>query len=1038
MGRSGNVFACHAVRRCGWSAGILTAILLTVWAGASRNVHGDDAVATRPAWTGSRVTGSPEPPLPYVLRRAYEHLQFDRPVSIHPMPIADARDRRLLWVVEQDGKIFSFDADGSPSRADMVADFTATPPPLSDIQADDSTRVEIYSLAFHPDFLNNRRVVVCYVVSTPGQRRVDGSHVASFEVSRSGPPRLLMETERTVLLFDSGGHNGCTVAFDNDGLLHISTGDVASPSPPDVYDHGQNVGDVYSAILRVDMDRPEGDLGYAIPPDNPFVNLPGARPEVYAYGFRNPWRMSFDPQTGDLWVGDVGWEAWEMVYRVRSGGNYGWPIKEGPGDTRPDAKMGPTPILPADVALPHSEAASVTGGVVYRGERLPGIRGQYVFGDWVTRKFWAAEFDERNVTGFREIAVGPVKPIAFELDHDGELLIVDYNSAGQSGIYRLASNPAPPGATDFPRRLSETGLVASTAPLVAAPGVVAYEIQAPMYRDGATAERWLAIPGTERATFHAEPQTTFDWFRTGVVLPPGTVLVQTYFVETVAGDPASRRPVETQLAQCVGLGDWNHYTYRWNDDATDADLVAAGGETAKIEIIDPSSPDGRVELNWSFAARTQCRTCHTPWRGETLGFIEPQLRGPGGKAKAGKAVEGEGPDGVSDSWTRLLDGGWITTIGGIAATTEVQAAKLVDPHDESQPLEIRARSYLHANCAHCHLNGGNASVNLDVGFEKLVAETGLLDVAAMRGDCGLDDSKLVAPGAPHRSVLIYRVAKLGSGRMPPIGSGTVDHRGVDLLSRWIAQLPRPSETTASSDTSRPVDESETRYRRIVDRLAGGLADSAQTAELLGSPSGALLLATAMAGGRIDATRRADLVRTALNSPPHIAELFEPWAAASDRVERLGAGFDPSVVLGLVGDADLGRQSFVAGRGQCAQCHQAHGQGLAVGPDLSKIATKYPQSGDLLRHIVDPSAEVAEAYRAVSLLTDDGQVRVGRVLERTAGAVHLQDASGRSTWIATDEIAQELPSPKSLMPEQLLDALTAQQAADLLAFLGELK
>jgi putative heme-binding domain-containing protein len=569
--------------------------------------------------------------------------------------------------------------------------------------------------------------------------------------------------------------------------------------------------------------------------------------------------------------------------------------------------------------------------------------------------------------------------------------------------------------------------------------VVAYDVQAPMYRDGATVERWLAIPGTDQATFYAEPQTTFDWFRTGVVLPRDSVLVQTFFVESVAGDSNSRRPVETQLAHRAESGDWNYYTYRWNDAATDADLVAAGGETTKIEITDASSPDGRIELNWSFAARTQCRTCHTPWRGETLGFIEPQLRGHGGKAQQDK-----GPSGTPDSWTRLLDGGWITAVGGIAATTEDQTAKLVDPYDDSQPLEIRARSYLHANCAHCHLNGGNASVNLDVGFEKTLAETGLPDVVAMRGDCGLDDSKLVAPGAPHRSVLVYRVAKLGSGRMPPIASGTVDHRGVDLLSRWIAQLSRPSGSDASpdsvalSDSGSPADDAETRYRQIIERIAGGGADPAETGELLGSPSGALMLATAIAGGRIDAARRDELVKSALDAPPHIAELFEPWAAASDRVERLGAGFDPAVVLAIVGDADLGRQSFVAGRGQCAQCHQVHGQGLAVGPDLSKIATKYPRPDDLLRHIIDPSAEVAEAYRAVSVLTDDGQVRVGRVLERTAGAVHLQDASGRSTWIAVDQIEQELPSPKSLMPEQLLDALTAQQAADLLAFLGELK
>lgn len=1047
---------------------LLSVFLLSV---CSPPATADDAgQLQRPAWTTSRVVGSPEPPLPFVLQRVYSQLEFDKPVTIKPLPVAQRdSEPRIFLVGEQGGKIFSFAADGDPGGAHLVADLTTTPPPHCELRPEDSRQIQIYDLAFHPDFLTNRTVVICYVVTAPGKRRSDGTHIASFELKEHGglddPAALTLDvaSERPIFRFDSGGHNGCTVAFDRAGFLYISTGDVAAPSPPDEYNHGQNVGDVYAAILRIDINQVPDGQAYAIPADNPFVDHPAARPEIYAYGFRNPWRMSFDDQTGDLWVGDVGWEAWEMVYRVQPGGNYGWPIKEGPGDVRPDASLGPTPILSAEVALPHAEAASITGGVVYHGQALPSLRGKYVYGDWVTRKFWAAAFDEGGVYENREIAVGPVKPISFTLDHEGELLILDYNSAGKSGIYRLAPNPTEWSDRDFPQRLSETGLFASTQPLTPVDGVVEYSIQAPMYRDGAVARFWLAIPGTAAATFYSTPQTTFDWFRTEVVLPAGTVLVKTYFLETVAGGVASRRPVETQLAHAVSLGEWNHYTYRWDETGRDASLVPAGGAVSKLQIEDAAVPAGQTELDWIFAARGQCRTCHTPWRGETLGFIEPQLR----------TLTGQHPDGQPDAWSTMLSRAWIATDpprsktagqpAGQQPTGQQRGPTLVDPYDASEPLAIRARSYLHANCGHCHLNGGNASVAFDVSFTKPLADTGLVGAAAMRGNYRLPAAKLIEPGVPHRSVLLYRTAKLGSGRMPPLGTARVDQRGVDLLSRWIAAMPPQESTAAAIDgvatdgvatdglAGQPIERWLVRLCVIPNKLPGSAEgtkdlpaddlpadDLTAISELLAEPSGALALALAWNQGRIRAEYKSNIIKQALDAPAEIAELFEPWFAAESRVKRLGPQFEPREVLQLVGDAARGRDSFIAGRGQCAQCHQIHGQGLAVGPELSKIAAKYQRPAELLHHIVQPAAEIAEPYRAVRLLTTDGQLLIGRILSRTPQEIVLQDAAGRRHEINAEAVEEEVAAADSLMPEQLLAALTAQEAADLLAYLSQLK
>src|SRR5262249_7831081 len=150
----------------------------------------------------------------------------------------------------------------------------------------------------------------------------DGTRVSRFTVTKTDPPRIDPASEEIIITFLQGGHNGGDIHFGPDRMLYISTGDAASPDPPEPLNTGQDISDLLSSILRIDVDhREEGDPGagprrnYTVPRDNPFVGLKGARPEVWAYGFRNPWRMSFDRQTGELFVGDVGWELWEMVHR---------------------------------------------------------------------------------------------------------------------------------------------------------------------------------------------------------------------------------------------------------------------------------------------------------------------------------------------------------------------------------------------------------------------------------------------------------------------------------------------------------------------------------------------------------------------------------------------------------------------------------------------------------------------------------------------------------------------------------------------------
>ncbi|MCR9292812.1 MAG: PQQ-dependent sugar dehydrogenase, partial [bacterium] len=459
--------------------------------------YSQEALPRRTPWLNSKLVDAPDPPLPYVLEQAFP-LEFMGPISFHRMP-----DSSIFLVLEQNGKIFTFDSAQPTPEAHLLVDLNVTPPPHSEVSSEDGSKrnsdrnVQLFSLCFHPDYERNRFIYLCYI--TVGGGRDTDTHIARFQLLPGARPQFVVDSELEILTCDGGGHNGCTLAFGPDGMLYISLGDLTSPTPPDERDTGQDISDLYASILRINVDEVDDQAyqggNYAIPSDNPFVDLENARGEVYAYGLRNPFRMSFDPATGELWVGDVGWEAWEMVYRVKPGGNYGWAIKEGPGDVK-DQPPGPTPILAADIALNHAEAASVTGGMVYRGDRYQDLRGTYIFGDWITRKYWAASFDENRITNLREIALSPVKPICFEVDSDGELLVLDYNSGNRAGsIYRFAPNPrAREERQKFPEQLSATGLFEDTWEHSPADGVTSYSLNATMWKDGARVDYLLGLP----------------------------------------------------------------------------------------------------------------------------------------------------------------------------------------------------------------------------------------------------------------------------------------------------------------------------------------------------------------------------------------------------------------------------------------------------------------------------------------------------------------------------------------------------------------
>ncbi|MCP3692833.1 MAG: PQQ-dependent sugar dehydrogenase, partial [Planctomycetaceae bacterium] len=172
----------------------------------------------------------------------------------------------------------------------------------------------------------------------------------------------------------------------------------------------------------------------SIPQDNPFVDYPGARPEIWAFGFRNPWRISFDSKMGGLWVGDVGQDLWEMIWLVQRGGNYGWSVQEGAHPFHPNQPIGPGPILPPVVEHHHVECRSITGGYVYYGEKFPELDGVYFYGDYQYGMLWGVRVDGQQATWHEVLANTALQVSSFGVSRDGDIYMLDYLS---SGIYEL-------------------------------------------------------------------------------------------------------------------------------------------------------------------------------------------------------------------------------------------------------------------------------------------------------------------------------------------------------------------------------------------------------------------------------------------------------------------------------------------------------------------------------------------------------------------------------------------------------------------------
>ncbi|MBT2968401.1 MAG: PQQ-dependent sugar dehydrogenase [Candidatus Thiodiazotropha sp. (ex Ctena orbiculata)] len=632
-------------------------------------------------------------------------------------------DNSLWYALRQTGQVIRFDNDPGVSNTQTFID-------ISD-RVDYGGEKGLLGMAFHPDYADNGFVYLSYTASPAGGLE---SRISRFTLD-SATQTLDPGSEQILLTVSQpySNHNGGHIAFGPDGLLYIGLGDGGSGGDP--LGHGQNTATLLGSLLRIDVG--DGLGGYTIPADNPFVSGGGAA-EIYAYGLRNPWRWSFDRQVGDLWLGDVGQNAYEEVDIISRGGNYGWNLMEGnqcyPASANCDSTGLTLPVAEYD----HSQGISITGGYVYRGSALNQLAGRYLFSDYGSGVIWGLVDDGSGGYRAEELLDSDLNIVSFAEDQSGELYVLHLGGS----IHKLTAVTSGSGAV--PTLLSAWGCFQPGDVERFSDNVIPYNINALLWSDFADKERFMALPDGGTISIDAEGRFVF---------PPGSVLGKHFRLDGEL--------IETRLLMRHANSGWRGYSYEWNDTLTDAVLL----DSAKDKAF--------ANQTWHYPSSAECLLCHTGIAGVALGPELGQLNRdfPYPAQSANQLITYEAIGLLADP---------------LSDTQKSTVFYAID--DTAYAAERRARSYLHSNCAMCHQPGGTGGGDLDMRMSASLAATGLCNQAPLTGDLGLNNPVLLKPGDPDNSILVLRMETMGETRMPPLGSGEVDTQAVAVIREWISGL----------------------------------------------------------------------------------------------------------------------------------------------------------------------------------------------------------------------------------------------------------
>jgi uncharacterized repeat protein (TIGR03806 family) len=695
----------------------------------------------RPANATCRAGAAPGTSVSIALQRVFPNLSFTQPIAMLQAPGNGAR----WYVVQKTGQVRVFDNTNNVSGSGVFIDISSK---LNSDPGSSNDERGLLGMAFHPDYPADPRLYLFYTATDATLGLVD--RVSEFR-TRDGGATAAAGSELVLLNVDDpeSNHNGGNIAFGPDRFLYIGIGDGGGGNDQ----HGgignsQLLTTLLGKMLRIDVANSTQAAPYAIPPSNLFASNArctggtGAAncPEIFAYGFRNPWRWSFDRGSGQLWLNDVGQGSLEEVDLVTLGGNYGWRCFEGTTDTGMACGGNKASAIPPVAQYGRSAGFSTTGGVVYRGSAVPNLHGRYLFGDFGSGNLWHIARDTaptRTLTGADALSTG-LSISSFGQDTDGEVYVVHLGGT----LHKIV--PGAGGGRDVPSQLSATGCVSSANPSQPASGLIPYAPTAPFFSDGAAKTRWLALPDGQRITLDASGD--FDF-------PNGSVLMKNF---ALAG-----KLVETRLFMRHDDGTWAGYTYEWDAAGADATRVV-GGKSVTV--------DGHT---WDFPSEAQCLQCHNAAAGRSLGLEIGTLNGDFGY-----------PNGRSANQLATLN-----SIGTLtpALTQAPSALPAIPDPAGSAPLADRARAYLHSNCGYCHRPDGPTPVDLDLRYGTQLASTRACDVTPIN-DLGIADARRIAPGSAARSTVVARMNRTGADAMPPLARHTIDTAGVQLISDWINGL----------------------------------------------------------------------------------------------------------------------------------------------------------------------------------------------------------------------------------------------------------
>ncbi|RYD49826.1 MAG: hypothetical protein EOP85_00870, partial [Verrucomicrobiaceae bacterium] len=726
------------------------------------------------------------PPLNFSVVNAFPGVSFTNPSTMESPP----GDAKRLFVGERGGKIY------------VIPDVTAASPvkllylDLSSITLDDGNEQGLKGFAFHPQFATNGYIFAAYNHLEEGLEYVRISRFRAENPASDEPVSLATEQMLINQLFkpESGNqprvHNLAECNFGPDGYLYIGMGD--ADGHPDPSDNSQRIDkNFWSCLMRIDVDlEPEDNTVadgtgsddanlppnahpavvlhdgfplYEIPADNPFVGATSfnglpldsarVRTEFYAVGLRNPWQFTWDAPNGNLWVADVGYNTKEEVNLVTKGGNYGWVFMEGTlprkGVPPPGATLVP-PVYEYDHGSGPYQGNAVIGGLVYRGGLYASLHGKYIFADHLSGNIWSMTTDGASPVVQRIAGESGITCFAMDPSRDS-LLMLDLDGA----VRRLVTTASNAG---FPPTLGATGVFADLADLSPNPGVVPYEPNLTFWSDHAVKKRWFVIKDTV---------AKFGWSADGPWQSPvGAVLVKHFDLELDRGNPATRKRLETRLLVRTAAGSYG-VSYRWNEQGTDATLVADEGASFTVDVVDHGTP---VVQTWQIPSRSQCSTCHTAQGGHFLSLDTRQLNRAGFMA------------GTGGNFLSLMElSGYLDQL----PQSPNLLPRHVGPDEIDYTLEARVRSWLAVNCSYCHRSGGTGGGNFDVRAALSLAGTNM--VGGEPSSAG-HPYKLIAPGDHDRSVIWNRIAVAnGFTRMPPLGSNLTDQQGIRLLQDWIDQ-----------------------------------------------------------------------------------------------------------------------------------------------------------------------------------------------------------------------------------------------------------